>query len=75
MYTLTLIRLNVKTHVFENTEFNSVILLGDLEKELAKHHTDFEQVEKVLALKKGDRITIETCSTDKLWFYYINRIS
>lgn len=75
MYTLTLIRLNVLTHVFENTEFNSIILLGDLEEELAKHHTNFKQVEKVLNMKKGDRIIIETCSSDKLWFYYINRVS
>ena len=75
MYTLTLIRLNVLTHVFETTEFNSIILLGDLEKELARHHTDFEQVGKVLNMQKGDRLTIETCSSEKLWFYYINRIS
>tara|TARA_R110000868_G_C10503854_1_gene731420 strand:+ start:80 stop:307 length:228 start_codon:yes stop_codon:yes gene_type:complete len=75
MYTLTLIRLNSVTRVFENTEYHSPILLGELENELAKHHTDFKQVEEVLNLQKGERITVEVDNGDKLWFYYINRIS
>lgn len=75
MYSLTLIRLNSNTRVFENTEFHSICLLGDVEKELANHNVDFDQVEKVLNLQKGDRITVETTKENKMWFYYINKIS
>lgn len=75
LFTLTLIRLNAVTMAFENTEFHSFLLLGDLEKELANHNTDFADVEKVLDMDKGSIITIQTQSTEKIWFYYISRVS
>lgn len=75
MFTLTLIRLNSITKVFENTEVNCFMLRGDLEKELSNHHASFEQVEKVLEMEKGQSITIEVDNNDKLWFYYISRIA
>ncbi len=75
MYTLTLIRLNSNTRVFENTEYHSICLLEDIERALSDHNVDFDQVEKVLNLQKGNRITVETTKEDKMWFYYINKIS
>ena len=48
MHTLTLIRLNSITRVFEDSEFNSICLLGDIEKQLQKHSASFEDVEKAL---------------------------
>lgn len=75
MYTLTLIRLDSNTRVFQNTEFHSICLLGDIEKELANHHVPFYDVERVFNMKKGDRLTIEVDNSEKLWFYYINRIN
>lgn len=75
MYTLTLVRINLVSKVFENTEFHGILLLGDIEKELAAHNTSFEDVEKVLNLKKGERTTIQVESIDKCWFYYIIKIN
>lgn len=45
MHTLTLIRLNSITRVFEDS---SICLLGDIEKQLQKHSASFEDVEKAL---------------------------
>lgn len=75
MYTLTLIRLDSNTRVFQNTEFHAVCLLGDIEKQLSKHNSSFSDIEKFHNLQKGDRLTIEVDNDEKLWFYYINRIS
>ena len=77
LYTLTLIRMSLDKMVFQNTERNQTLLLGDLEKELANHKATFSDVEQVLEMKKGDRITItvEDSTNNKLWFYYINKVS
>ena len=55
MHTLTLIRLNSITRVFEDS---GICLLGDIEKQLQKHSASFEDVEKALNMWKGDRLTI-----------------
>lgn len=73
MFSITIIRLHNVTKVFENTELHSILLLGDIERELAKRNADFEQVEKVLNLQKGDRTTIHIEKEDKLWFCYITK--
>ena len=39
MYTLTLIRINLVSRIFENTEFHGILLLEDIEKELARRNT------------------------------------
>jgi len=77
MYTLTLIRLSLLELQFENTEINSFFLLSDIEKQLAKNNADFEQVERMLNMKKGDSITIQVNNTDKnkVWFYYISKFN
>ena len=72
MHTLTLIRLNSITRVFEDS---GICLLGDIEKQLQKHSASFEDVEKALNMRKGDRLTITIDNNEKIWFYYINRIS
>ena len=77
MYVLTLIRLNQLTKVFENTEVNSFMLSGDIEKELAYHKADFSQIESVLNMKRGEHKIIQVENTDetKIWFYYIFKIN
>lgn len=77
MFTLTVIRLNSVTKVFENTESHRITLIGDVEKQLAYHKADFEQVERALSMKVSDTITIEVedITNNKLWFYYITRFN
>lgn len=77
MYTLTVVRLHLITKCFENTEANNFMLQGDVEKELAHHKANFEQVEKFLAMKKGETkvIQIEDTNDNKLWFYYIAKVN
>jgi hypothetical protein len=79
LFTITTIRINHQTRVFENTEINQFILLGDIEKELINNGCDFSQWEKVLAMQKGDTITCESTIYTGLnqgtRFSYIHRIS
>ena len=73
MYTLTLIRLS-SAMIFQNTEMHGFLLLKELENKLAKHHADFDNVEKVLEMKKGDVLTVEVYNEENVWFYYITKI-
>lgn len=77
VFTLTVIRLSLDTKQFQNTERNQIVLSGELEKELANHKADFEQVERALSLEVSNTITIEVEDTlnNKLWFYYITRFN
>lgn len=74
MFTLTLIRLNSVTRVFEKNEFNAICLLRDVEKQLNNHSVPFDK-DKISNMKKGDSLTILMDNNKKVWFYYIHRIS
>lgn len=54
MYTLTIIRLNLISKTFENTEVHSFMLVVDVEKQLSYRNATFEQVETFLTIKKGE---------------------
>lgn len=74
MYSITVIRLNAVTMVFENTELHSLLLEGDLKKELQKREVSEEGLLKVISLKKGERTTIHLQNEGKLWFCYIFKL-
>lgn len=79
MYSLTIIRLNSETKVFENTEFNGLETEGGVYNEISSYGCPIEHLEKFKALQKGDRMTAESDITNGikrgLRFFYINRIS
>jgi hypothetical protein len=75
MFTVTIIRLESKTFVFENTETNTTLFSGQIENELTKRNVDTDKIQSVLNMKFGDRMTIEKEENGKLWFMYIHRVS
>jgi hypothetical protein len=60
IFNVITIRIDNETGVFQNTEVNQTMLLGDLEKELIDNGCDFSQMENCLALAKGERTICES---------------
>lgn len=56
LYTITIIRLNAETKVFENTEHHGVVLVGDLEAEFERRKIPFEHLDLVLSMKGGQKL-------------------
>mgnify|MGYP001214508242 CR=1 FL=1 len=79
MYSITHIRLNPETRVFENTQLHGLFLEEDAYEELVFYGCPEESLNKFKSLNKGDRMTGESTITNGikkgLHFIYINRIS
>lgn len=75
MYTLTLIRLNAETRVFEHTDYHNTISMEELERMLRERNYEEESLQGILAMKKGHKCTSHIEAGKKLWFYYINKIN
>ena len=75
MYTLTIIRLNLTTKQFENTEAHNIMYDGGVERELVYHNANAEQIEKFNGMEIGETkvICIENALENKIWFYYISK--
>lgn len=71
MYTLTIIRLNVLTNRFENTETHGVVTLKTIENELIRICADFGYFDRVVSMGKGDSITLQVCDLKSAWFVYV----
>lgn len=75
MYHLTIIRLNSNTKVFQNTEFNSLCLKGDVLIELNRLQAEQEIINEFNVIEVGVCKTLEVENQKHLWFCYITRIS
>lgn len=61
MYTITIIRLDPETKVFQNTEVSTFMLQTDVENELRDMGCDHNQIDLVGNMSKMERVTFESC--------------
>lgn len=79
LFTVTTIRLNSGTKIFENTESNKFMLMGDIEKEFIYGGFEFKCFEDVCQMNKGQSKTFENTiyngDNKGTRFMYVHRIS
>lgn len=75
MYSITIIRLNLTTKQFENTELHSVKSKPSINEILVKYGANDYQMGVFNHMINGDSNTIEIDSeaTNKIWFIYITK--
>jgi len=74
-FAATIIRLNLLTKKFENTEVNNFMSKDQIEKELERLRVTDEQFQKYIEMEKYKSIVIEVETTEKIWFVYLHRIN
>lgn len=60
LFNVTTIRLSIHANVFQETEFNGLMLLGDVERHLIKNKHPFSDFEKVVEMINGNSIELES---------------
>jgi hypothetical protein len=80
MFTLTVVRINKDTKAFENTELHSVINLYDLVNEIISKSEEcsYDEISKISNINDMEirqSITLQFENEEKIWFYYITRLS
>jgi len=78
LFAVTTIRINQHTRVFENTEVNRVMLLGDIVRELIANGCIYTQFEEVITMEKGSSVICESTTftgpNQGTRFIYIHRV-
>ena len=74
-YATTIIRLNILSKKFENTEANNFMSKEQIEKELERLRVSDEQFHKYIEMEKYKSLTLQVETTEQIWFIYIHRIN
>lgn len=60
LFSVVTIRLSIHSDIFQETEYNSLMLLGDVERLLIKNKHPFADFEKVVEMINGNSIELKS---------------